>query len=140
MKQNWPFYWVSRINARYVEVLESRLKLIGLDMPRWRVLVSLHESDHLSVSEIAEFGVMKLNTATKVIQRMIADDLVETRTRPTDGRVTEVRLTERGRDKCAKAMAEAEQILAASFVGITPAELATLNAHLEKVLTRLNGI
>jgi len=140
MKKNWPFYWISRVNARYVEVLERRLKTMGLDMPRWRVLISLYEEDHLSISEIADFSVMKLNTATKVVQRMVQDGMVETRVRPNDGRVTEVSLTAKGDEMRQIALVEAEKILAASFVNIPAKELAALNGMLEKVLNRLKEI
>ncbi len=95
MKKDWPFYWVSRVNARYAQVLERRLKPLDLDLARWRVLMSLYEDEHLSVSEIADYAVIKLNTVTKIVQRMIADGLVVTRVRPSDGRVTEVCLTRR---------------------------------------------
>lgn len=140
MKKNWPFYWVARVNARYVEALERRLKPIGLDVPRWRVLMSLFDEDYLSVSEIAEFAVMKLNTATKVVQRMVAEGLVTTRVRPSDGRVTEVTLTPRGDELRRRAVVEAERILAATFVNISPEELAQLNGLLEKVLGQLDEI
>lgn len=140
MKRNWPFYWISRVNARYIQVLERKLKPIGLDMPRWRVLISLYEEEYLSVSEIAEFSVMKLNTATKVVQRLVADGMVSTRVRPSDGRVTEVTLTEKGDEMRRVALIEAEKILAASFINISPDELASLNGLLEKVLARLNEI
>lgn len=140
MKKNWPFYWVSRVNGRYVQVLERRLKRVGIDMPRWRVLISLYEAEYLSISEIAEMSVMKLNTATKIVQRLVQDEMVVSRVRPNDGRVTEVTLTAKGDALRALALVEAESILAASFVHITPKELASLNAILEKVLGQLECI
>lgn len=140
MKENWPYYWVSRVNARYVQVLERRMKPLGLDMPRWRVLMSLYEEHYLSVSEIADFAVIKLNTATKVVQRMILDDLVSTRVRPGDGRVTEVTLTPKGDRMRKLAMSEAEKILAASFVNISQEDLTQLNGILEKLFIRLKDI
>lgn len=140
MKKNWPFYWISRVNGRYVQVLERRLKRVGLDMPRWRVLISLYEQDYLSVSEIAEMSVMKLNTATKIVQRLMQDGMVETRVSPNDGRVTEVTVTAKGEAIRAEALKEAESILAASFVHISPKELTALNGLLEKVLGQLERI
>lgn len=140
LKRNWPFYWISRVNGRYVQVLERRLKPINLDMPRWRVLMSLHEDGYLSVSEIADYSVLKLNTATKIVQRMMADGLVTTRVRPTDGRVTEVTLTPKGDEMRRLALLQAVNILNASFVNISDDELAALNGLLEKVFDRLGEI
>ncbi|KAA2313209.1 MarR family transcriptional regulator [Pseudooceanicola sediminis] len=140
MKRNWPFYWISRVNARYVQVLERKLKPLGLDVARWRVLISLYEEEYLSVSEISAFSTLRLNTTTKVVQRMIADDLVRTRVRPTDGRVTEVCLTARGDALRDRALAEANKILAASFVNVSAEELAALNATMEKVFAEISRI
>lgn len=140
MRRDWPFYWISRVNARYVQVLEQRLKPINLDMPRWRVLMSLHEDEHLSVSQIAEFSVLKLNTATKIVQRMLADGLVVTRTSPADARATEVSLTPYGDRMRQLAMAEADSILAGSFLDIAPNDIATLNGLLQKVFNQLGEI
>lgn len=140
MKKDWPFYWVSRVNARYAQVLERRLKPLDLDVARWRVLMSLYEDEHLSVSEIADYAVIKLNTVTKIVQRMIADGLVVTRVRPSDGRVTEVCLTPEGDRLRRLARKEADHVFASSFVNITPDELAHLNGLLEKVFLQLEGV
>jgi MarR family transcriptional regulator, organic hydroperoxide resistance regulator len=140
MKRSWPFYWISRVNARYVQVLERKLKPIGLDVARWRVLISLYEEEYLSVSEISDFSTMRLNTTTKVVQRMIADDLVRTRVRATDGRVTEVCLTAKGDALRARALDEATKILAASFVNVSAEELSALNATMEKVFAEISRI
>lgn len=140
MKKDWPFYWVSRVNARYAQVLERRLKPLDLDVARWRVLMSLYEDEHLSVSEIADYAVIKLNTVTKIVQRMIADGLVVTRVRPSDGRVTEVCLTPEGDRLRRLARKEADHVFASSFVSITPDELAHLNGLLEKVFLQLEGV
>ncbi len=139
MKKDWPFYWVSRVNARYVQVLERRLKPLDLDVARWRVLMSLYEDEHLSVSEIANYAVIKLNTVTKIVQRMIADGLVVTRVCPTDGRVTEVSLTPEGDRLRRLARKEADHIFASSFVNITPDELTQLNGLLERIFLQLEG-
>ncbi|WP_425101964.1 MarR family winged helix-turn-helix transcriptional regulator [Tropicibacter sp. S64] len=126
-KADWPFYWISQLNAAYADALERRIKPIGIDIPRWRALMSLYEDQHLSVSEIADFSAQKLNTTTKVIQRMIKDGLVSTRVRPTDGRVTEVCLTDKG-DRLRKlALVEARAIYDQTFAGIDPRRVAEMN-------------
>ncbi|GEO84753.1 MULTISPECIES: MarR family winged helix-turn-helix transcriptional regulator [Alphaproteobacteria] len=139
-KRNWPFYWISRADARYVQVLDKRLKPIGIDVPRWRVLMSLYEDTYLSISEIADFSTMRLNTTTKVVQRMIGDGLVTTRVRPTDARVTEACLTPEGDRLRALALKEARDIFEISFQNVSSDEMATLNEILEKVFSQLNRL
>lgn len=136
-RDGWPYFWVNRVNAYYTRALERRLKPIGVDAPRWRVLMSLYQLDYMSVSEIAEFSTLKLNTTTKIVQRMIGDGLVETRVRPTDGRVTEVCLTEKGDHLRAQALEEVFGIRDESFAGVSPEELAMLNQILGKVSKNL---
>lgn len=139
-KEDWPFYWISRVNARYVQVLEKRLKPLGIDVPHWRVLISLYESQYLSISEIAEMSTMRLNTTTKVVQRMIGDGLVTTRVRPTDGRVTEACLTEKGDRLRALALVEAREVFALSFPTVSASESAALNSILAKVFTQIDKL
>ena len=136
-KKTWPFYWISRVDQRYVQVLEKRLKPMGIDAPRWRVLMSLREDTYLSVSEIAEFSAMRLNTTTKVVQRLIADGLVTTRVRPTDARATEVTLTAEGERMGALALVEVRDIFELAFRSVTDKEMEALNTILEKVFTQL---
>ncbi|WP_244906159.1 MarR family winged helix-turn-helix transcriptional regulator [Celeribacter ethanolicus] len=132
-RDTWPYFWIDRANAYYMRALDKRLKPLGIDTPRWRVLMSLYEQDYMSVSEIAEFSTLKLNTTTKIVQRMVAAGLVETRVRPTDGRVTEVCLTGKGDDLRAKALGEVNRIRDESFYNTSPAELQTLNEILAKI-------
>lgn len=148
-KAAWPFYWVVRVSAVYTRIMEDVLKPIGLDMPAWRVLMSLHEgksaegsrnSGSLSISEIADFCVIRLNTTTKIIQRMTAEGLVERYQSPSDGRVTEVRITEKGERARRLAWAEAERIFAAGFKSIGPADIETTNATLQHVFANLHHL
>lgn len=139
-KENWPFYWISRVNSRYVQVLEKRLKPMGIDVSHWRVLISLYESQYLSISELSELSTMRLNTTTKVVQRMIADGLVTTRVCPTDGRVTEACLTEKGDRMRALALVEALEVFDLSFVNLSANERATLNTILAKVFTQIDKL
>ena len=140
IKTRWPFYWFTQISAAYARALEKRIKPLGIDIPRWRAMMSLHEDTYLSVSEIAAFSAQKLNTTTKVVQRMIADGLVTTRTSPTDGRVTEVCLTERGDQLRAAALREARQVYDLTFGDMPAEEVAALNDALAGICERLNRL
>lgn len=132
-RKNWPFFWISQINAAYAVALERRIKPLGLDLPRWRAMMSLYEDQYLSVSEIADFSAQKLNTTTKVVQRMIHDGLVETRVRPSDGRVTEVCLTEKGELLRREAFVEAQSIFEHAFGELSENDLHLLNLTLSEL-------
>lgn len=140
LKANWPFYWINQINSAYATALERRIKSLGIDIPRWRAMISLYENQFLSVSEIAEFSAQKLNTTTKVVQRMQIDGLVYTRVRPTDGRVTEVCLTEKGDSLRNAALQEARKVFELAFADVPVETIQTLNAMLGELHEKLRKL
>jgi len=95
----FPFYWIARVNALYSQEMEKTLKPMGMDIARWRVAVMLRVYGPLSISDIAEHAIGKLPTITKIVYRMRDAGLVEVNASETDGRVTVVSLTEEGHDK-----------------------------------------
>lgn len=129
-KKNWPFYWVSQINAAYESALERRLKHLGIDIARWRALMCLYDDGYLSVSEISEHSAQKLNTTTKVVQRMVKDGLATTRVRPTDRRVTEVSLSAKGESLRKEALKEAQKIYSLVFDDLPALNVDILNQNL----------
>ncbi|MBN9064558.1 MAG: hypothetical protein BGP06_06930 [Rhizobiales bacterium 65-9] len=133
----WPFYWIVRVTGRYFQSMESALDRIGLDVPSYRVLMTLYEDSYVSVSAIADACVIKLNTATRIIQRMKQDGLVATRPNPSDRRVTEVGLTAKGEAQRHEAWSIAESVLAQAFAGVSDAERRNLNRLLAGVYDRL---
>lgn len=135
--RTWPFYWLARANGRYLHNMENALKALHLDIPRWRVLMVLHQEPCASVSEIADHAIAKLPTMTRIVQRMQADGLVTCRARPSDGRVTEVMLTEAGQIAAAQAWAAADALYGKTFQRMTKSEIATLNRLLEKLFSNL---
>lgn len=139
-RRDWPFYWITQASARYHQVMEPRLKAKGLDIPRWRVLMSLYEDDWLSVSSIADACIIKLNTATKIIQRMVADGLVITRPSQTDKRATEVSLTAEGIRQRGIALAIAEEVRATALADLTPEDHKALNTLLERIFDRMGQL
>lgn len=135
--KSWPFYWLVQANGRYLRNLEVALKGIALDIPRWRVLMSLHEESCASVSEIADHAIVKLSTMTRIVQRMQADGLVTCHPRDTDGRVTEVKLTDKGEAAGREAWAAANRTYDLAFQNIGKAEIEGLIRLLRRVSANL---
>jgi len=136
-RAEWPFYWIARVTGRYFQTMETALERIGIDVPSYRVLMTLYEDQHVSVSAIADACVIKLSTATRIVQRMTSDGLVVTRPSPNDRRVTEVSLTTKGETLRHQARAIAEGVLAKAFEGVPDAERQRLNRLLAGVFDRL---
>ena len=117
--------------------MEAVLKRIGMDVPRWRVLLILNEIGAASVSEIAAHAVSKLPTMTKTVQRLEKDGLVRTNSRQTDARVTEVALTTRGRQIVARVRPKGSLVFEQAFRDIDDESVARLVALLEQIFANL---
>lgn len=135
--EEFPFYWLAKVQGIYTQQMEKALKKIGTDIPSWRVLFILKEQGKCSVSEISLHAITKLSTVTRIIYRMKAEDLIETNTHAEDGRVTEVSLTEKGRNLIIQAQRSTEKIFARSFDNLSEGQLLKLNQTLEQLYKNL---
>lgn len=133
----WPFYWLTRAHSRYQDALSSALEGTGMDATSWRIIMILKEQEWMSVSEIAAQGNAKLSTVTKAIQRMEALHLVVLRGSPSDGRVTEVSLSEKGLEMGIVAGETARHVFNRAFAGMTPERLQVLRELLGEVAQNL---
>jgi len=91
-----PFFQMNRTAGAYAIAMEQALRAVDTDIPRWRVLMLAHERGPISVGQIAENAVLKLSTATKVVQRLRDEGLVILSRGRDDGRVTNVKTTAAG--------------------------------------------
>ncbi len=132
-----PFYLIARTNGRYVLDMERALKRIGMDLPRWRTLMLVHERNPSSISEIAERAVMRLSTMTKVAQRLEKEGLVKLATRKTDGRKTDVHITGKGEDGVVQVRRVASRIYGMAFHNFSADDVAALNELLRRVFNNL---
>lgn len=130
---DYPFYRLARAAALYAQALESALKPRGMDQPRWRVLMILHEHDRAATGLVAERAVMKLPTVVKLLQRMEHEGYVASAARAADQRVVEFRLTARGRLAVRAVRRVASRVYAQAVAGLAAGELATLHAALVRI-------
>ncbi len=135
-----PFYWLTRVSGRYLLQMERHLKAIGMDVPRWRVLMILAEDEPATITTLSERSVVKLATMTRIVQRMGADGLVMTEGSQTDGRVTQVRMTARGRAALAAVRAEGSAVFTQTFGGTGAPEVEALVTRLRLLFDRLDGL
>lgn len=133
-----PFYLIARTSGRYAIDMQRILKSVGMDIPRWRALMVLRERNPSSVSEIAERTVIQLSTVTRVVQRLEKQGLVRLASRKTDGRKTDVTLTEKGQVAVEHVRHCASRIYRLAFYDFSAEEIAMLNALLRRAFANLN--
>ena len=135
-----PFYWLTRVSGRYLLAMERRLKAIGMDVPRWRVLMILAEHEPAAITALSEASVVKLATMARIVQRMEAAGLVTTATSTSDGRVTEAAMTEAGRRALENVRAEGSRVYTQAFEGIDGAKVEAMIGHFRHLFDNLDRI
>lgn len=131
--RSWPFFGIVQLTGRYHLKLDAMLKPIGMDVPRWRVLMIVSSQGSASVTEISEIAVTKMSTMAKIIQRMTAQDLVSTRPSPDDARTTIVTITDSGRDVIQQIRKKVSRLSDRAFDGVSKSELEALNSIINKI-------
>ncbi len=129
-----PFYLMTQATGLYTLIMERSLKAVGMDLPRWRVLMVLHEQSPSTVSEISRRSVMKLSTMTKVAQRLEKEDYVKLAPNEDDKRATDVHLQSRGEEAVEVIREVASQVYQQATKSFSDQEILSLN----KLLTKLS--
>ncbi len=135
---NWPFYQAAKLIARYHLRLDVVLKPIGMDVPRWRVLMVLSRVEATTITKLAEEAVTRVPTMTKIIQRMTTQSLVTTRASAEDARATEVLITPAGRDVLERVRKKVSFISDQAFHGLSGKELSTFNQLAARIYENLS--
>jgi MarR family transcriptional regulator, organic hydroperoxide resistance regulator len=137
--KRWPFYWITQVSARYLQRLEQNLKGDGLDIPTWRVLMLLNSGTPRSVSYLAQHSITKLSTMTRIVKRMCDQGLAEVAQSSADARVTEVWLTDLGREARQVAWAQAQAIVIDALHDIPRQDMQALKKTLSAIVANLDN-
>ena len=122
-----------RITRRLAPVLAQH----DCTVERWRVLALLAGNDSHRMSELAEFTQLPPASATRLIDGMVADNLVHRKADPRDRRLVLVHITRRGlalhRQLSERIIAENDAI----FGDLDEKEIAALLQSLAGFVARL---
>ncbi|MEX3016972.1 MarR family winged helix-turn-helix transcriptional regulator [Gymnodinialimonas hymeniacidonis] len=113
-------------------VCNQLLEPHGLTLAQWAVLVVLWRNGEASVKDIAALTGNAPPAASRIVDRMVAADLVERRQNPTDRRAVSVALTEKG-EGLRPLHDIYEQVNAVMLADLSEAEAETLFALLARV-------
>lgn len=139
-REEFPFYWIVNVYARYTQIMEVTLKKAKLDVSGFRVLMVTHQYGKASISQISEYAMVKMPTVTKIVGRLRDEGLVTTASSEQDARVTEVMLTAVGQEKVDEAYRLAGKVFEKGFKGMSAAQVDKMNLSLGKVLDNLNEL
>ena len=127
--------------SRVEKTLRARLACeFATTLPRFDVLSALERApDGLRLTVLSRRLRVSNGNVTVVVARLVDDGLIERRILPTDGRVVQVSLTEKGR-VAFLAMAKAHEAwIEEMFAGLDASEQAQAFALLGRLRTSLPG-
>ena len=128
---------MARTGRKVNNRLAAELRTVGLSLDAWLVLNMLVTEGGRSMGEIAEALVLNLPTATKLIDRMVNDNLVYRKPHHEDRRIIEIFPSDAGviRHEVAKKLVAKEQAALKKSIpeiGRLMQELVRLNRNLDK--------
>ena len=128
---------MARTGRKVNNRLTAELRTVGLSLDAWLVLNMLVTEGGRSMGEIAEALVLNLPTATKLIDRMVNDNLVYRKPHHEDRRIIEIFPSDAGviRHEAAKKLVAKEQAALKKRIpdlNRLMQELVRLNRNLDK--------
>jgi DNA-binding MarR family transcriptional regulator len=121
------------VRRQLVGVLEDE----GCTVEQWRTLVLLADGEPHGMSEIAEFALLPAPTLTRLIDRMVADNLAYRKPDPRDRRRVLVHITSRGRALHTRLARSVEERQDEILAGAHRDDVAQLAAALTNLVDRL---
>jgi DNA-binding MarR family transcriptional regulator len=107
-----------------------------LQIPEWRILVTLYAVDSMSFNEVTEKTSMDKTRVSRAQRRMIDLKLISTQIDPNDKRKINLSLTQQGREICKSIIPEAKARDAWLQEVISQEERAQLEIIMAKLLER----
>jgi DNA-binding MarR family transcriptional regulator len=129
-------YLLGQANHALYKDFDVHVRAAGLSSIEWRVLATLHDSDPLTISQLAREVLSKQPTVTKLVQRMSEQGWVLLKADPVDQRRTLVAATVAGKRLVRPLVEKAREHEAAMLRTLVPSEKAALKKLLAKLAQR----
>lgn len=124
---------LSQAEHRVTRELGRALEPLRCTVGQWRTMALLADGEAHSMSEIAEFALLPAPSLTRLIDRMVADNLVYRTADPQDRRRVLVHITARGRalhEQLAERIEREQEAILAEADARDVAQLAALLSDL----------
>ena len=134
--EDYLLYLLARVSHVLSGEFHQQLRRRGVAVPVWRVLASLVGSKGETVTGLAEVCLLQQPTMTKLLDRMVRDELVVRSQDARDRRVVRVALTPKGESLAAELTHAAKQHEATVIARFPDMETTEVKAVLRSVLER----
>jgi DNA-binding MarR family transcriptional regulator len=129
-------YLLGQANHALYKHFDSHVRAAGLSSIEWRVLATLHDSEPLTVSQLAHDVLSKQPTVTKLVQRMAEQGWVELLADAGDQRRTLVGVTPAGKRLVRPLLEQARVHESETLRSLAASEQAALKRLLGKIAGR----
>lgn len=106
---------LSAVERAVTERMREALEPVGLELEEWRVLSLLSDGEGRTMADTADHVLLPPPTLTKVVNRLVANNLVHRRTGTVDRRQVLIRNTARGQQRFEEAASAVESVHRAMF-------------------------
>ncbi len=124
---------ISHLGQTYRVMQSAFSTKVGHALPRWRILLALHENGQCSQKHLAERCRLDPASLTRQLQAMQGLDWIEREVDAQDNRLTNVMLTRAGQAVVNDALPRREAFFEETLRGLSAKEISTLN-HVLSVL------
>jgi DNA-binding MarR family transcriptional regulator len=132
-------YLLGQANHALYKDFDAHVRAAGLSSIEWRVLATLHDSEPLTVSQLAREVLSKQPTVTKLVQRMADQGWVALLADPTDQRRTLVGASPAGKRLVRPLLEKARVHESEMLRALASSEQAALKKLLAKLATGSRG-
>ncbi|MEJ2408987.1 MAG: MarR family winged helix-turn-helix transcriptional regulator [Novosphingobium sp.] len=133
-------YLINRLAVLGQAAQKRMLEKSGISLLTMRALSILHIEDGLTVNEIAERAFTEQSSASRAIDTMVAQGLVERRIPAQDQRRREIVLTDRGREQLVQSWPAMDHHFTMLAEGTTDAQRDACRMVLTRMLANLNRL
>ena len=126
-------YLLGQANHALYKDFDAHVRAAGLSSIEWRVLATLHDSEPLTIGQLANEVLSKQPTVTKLVQRMAEQGWVALHADASDQRCTRVAATAAGKRLVKPLVGESKQQEARILRSLGATEKVALRKLLEKL-------
>lgn len=110
---------------------------LDISMPQLKVMMVLYSGDHCTVTQVAEALHVSLPNVTGLVDRLVAQEMVDRTSDPSDRRVVLLALSPRGKQVLSDLFAERTEILHRIFARLSEEERVAVRDALQALLRAL---
>lgn len=118
---------------QFIRVEMRRSRGPGVSVPQFRVLTYLNRTEGASLSAVADRVGLSLPAMSRLIDGLVARDLVQREESPDDRRRVTLRLTNLGRDLVRTARAGAQMRLAEALSTLAPSHRSDVATAMQRL-------